>query len=121
MKQAGVLFAVLLLAAPASGAVPTDYWRPTLAEVARLETRLALPAKAAPLARYTRYYTGAPPKGSHRITGLLYRDVDGTAGVRIVEKPGDWPKVSDGGCDVIEVTYSLATDEILQMACNGVA
>lgn len=73
------------------------------------------------MARYTRYYTGVPPKGSRRITGLLYRSLDDPAGVIIVDKPGAWPTIFDGGCDVIHVTYNLATDDVLELVCNGVA
>lgn len=88
-----------------------------------------MPDGAAPLSTYARFYAGAPPKGSHRITGLLLRsfsvrsmpDLDRSAGVTIVDKPGDWPDVADGGCGVIHVTYNLATDEVIELQCNGVA
>lgn len=122
MKRVAALLAIIALAAPVSGAAAlTEHWRPNKAQVARLEARLVMPFDAAPLDQYRRYYTGAHPKRAHRVAGLLYRDFDDPPGVIIVDKPDAFPMIFDGGCDVIHVTYDLATDEVLELFCNGVA
>ena len=122
MKRALLVLLAALLSAPSFGQ-STDHWRPTKAQVVTLEAHLILPEGSAPLASYTRFYAGVPPRGSDRIEGLLllHEGVDGPYGFGIVDKPGDWPVVNDGGCSVIHVTYDVRVERFLSVFCNGVA
>lgn len=115
-----------------AGVVPRAYaqhWTPSEAEIAKLEAGVkleALPrwdARLPSLSGYARYYAGSTVKGDRVIFGELVTPL-GSAykpGIHIVGDKRTFPMISDGGCAVINLVYSLRQQKILSIGCNGFA
>jgi hypothetical protein len=83
-------------------------WRPSTAEIAELERRLALPSGTAPLARYARHYAGVTESGVRLIKGVLLDAADSAPGI-VVESEIELPLIEKDGCAGIEVDYNPET------------
>ena len=83
----------------------------------RIETIVVMPPDAAPLAVYGRYYAWeARDDGVQKVLATYVRR----------EAPGrhwvdqnELPLVMDGGCDIVTLTYDVATDRVDRVECNG--
>lgn len=85
-----------------------------------IEPKVTLPKGAHALNAYTRYYAvERGSAGTIYVVGIFIHDAAAT-GIQIVELD-DLPKRLDGGCDVIDVRYSVAVRRVLFIRCNGVA
>ncbi|GAA3888024.1 hypothetical protein GCM10022276_03920 [Sphingomonas limnosediminicola] len=92
----------------------------------QIEKKVRMPAGSRPLAEYARYY--AFDKRGHVIavyTTFLepsYTSLNLPAGHRrCVSDEGKLPSISDGGCGVVEVRFDPTAEEVLGVACNGLA
>jgi hypothetical protein len=106
--------------------------------IATMEQRLQLPAGAGPIGRYARYYAncGLLAKavaclrdgervGDKRRRVVAGRFVDSTDSAD--DRPGAYvvslrnlPRIYDGGCEVVDVSFDLTTGETLSAACNDI-
>ena len=91
--------------------------------IAHIEQKIVFPAGAGPLEGYTRTYSRHDPlRGPERdgyVYGVLERIGDGPRTARWVEEPP--PPPADGGCAVVTLRYSIASDAIEDIRCNGEA
>jgi hypothetical protein len=83
-------------------------WTPDAAGIVALETRLALPPGAAPLARYARHYAGITESGVHLIQGIFVSAAGAVPGV-VIESEVELPVIAGTGCDMIEVQFNPET------------
>ena len=85
-----------------------------------VEPKIKMPKGAHALTSYKRYYAVDRSRaGAVSVVGAFIHDVS-APGVVIVEMD-DLPRRLDGGCDVIDVRYSVAARRVLSARCNGVA
>lgn len=120
LKIIGIMIfvgAVIKLIFIASVAHPFDQSTPELAIVNHLESILVLPHQARPLSSYIRYYAQEVIQGKkHIVATFLYNGSPGRLELIEAKKR---PVIEDGGCDVLELRYSLADNRIISFACNG--
>src|SRR4051812_12266548 len=117
-EKMGVVLSLAFLAVAASYAADLK-WRPKAEQVARLEKKLLLPAGAASLNKYGRYYWGETTRNGKVIYGSLLSLGGRKPGLVIADRPpGD--RIMDGGCGVISVIYDLSKDSV-SAQCNGLA
>ena len=84
------------------------------ATVQRIEARFSPPNTSLPIGAYARYYWAS----DSIVEGLFVRSTPtNPPGVHIVSK-SDAPRAADGGCFIIRVKYSLASDN-LQQSCGS--
>lgn len=85
-----------------------------------VEPKVKLPKGARALASYRRYYAVEyASTGAVYVVGTLIHEA-AAPGIQIVELD-DLPKRFDGGCDAIDVRYSVSARRVLSVRCNGVA
>ena len=79
-----------------------------------------MPRGAAPLAEYTRYYTGEVLGGSGLVEGVLLKvpRYSNDAPINIVP-PAAFPAIADGGCGVIYLLYDVDLGRVTSIACNS--
>lgn len=87
------------------------------AAIAGMESVLALPNGAASLHEYARYYAKGSDNRGH-LLGVFV--LSKSNGVHIVNFKG-LPKVLDGGCGVIRLTYDMKAKRVVTIFCGGVA
>jgi hypothetical protein len=92
----------------------TTRWVEVQAKI--IEADLTMPAGAAPLDAYTRYYAYEPSSDS--IVAVFLRG--GEIGAKVVPRDA-LPMVLDGGCDVVRLRYSVAERQVIMIGCSGVA
>jgi len=86
----------------------------------QLESKIKMPTGAHALTTYKRHYAvERTSAGDVYVVGTFIYDA-ATPGVLIVALD-DLPRRFDGGCDVIDVRYSIASGRVLSAQCNGVA
>lgn len=78
---------------------------------------MTMPQMASPLNTYVRYFSGEFMGGRRIVIGTFVYDPQ-NADVRIVA-PKQMPKILDGGCDIINLTYDVDQKQILTLFCNG--
>lgn len=93
--------------------------KPPLATIASIEATLRMPNGARALTDYVRYYSQVVSKQRKYIVATFV--YDGSPGRIILVVPANRRLITDGGCDVIELRYSLTTQKIVSLLCNGVA
>lgn len=85
--------------------------------VAEMEKELRLPVGSYPLSSYDRFY--AKDLTQHGVIHGVFRHRVGRQGeVRIVPS-SSLPVIFDGGCSIIRLRYSIATQQVDYIACNG--
>jgi hypothetical protein len=91
--------------------------KPEMYVLQRLETILVMPKHTRPLHLYIRYYSQEIIQGEKYIVAtFLY---DGSPGrIELIESKKR-PLIEDGGCDVLELRYSLSDNRVVSFACNG--
>lgn len=87
-------------------------------EVRALERHFVLPRGAAPLQKYTRYYSTQIEDGRRYLQGYFILGAPDPPGIYLRESH---PEIMDGGCGVVTLTYDLERHEFLGAGCNGVA
>lgn len=92
-------------------------WMPSLKQIKNMESVMVMPENAPQLTRYKRYYSGIVENSEKIIVGILVVD-NHSATINIVN-PRALPQVLDGGCDVVNIRYSVAKKKILTIFCNG--
>jgi hypothetical protein len=106
----------------ASPALAHGEWRPTPAQIARMEAGLTMPRGASgPLTTYARYYSGDRQRGRRVIVGQLVRLTVAPvspATVKIVPL-ADQPTLADFGCGDIHFTYDVARRTLSPLECGG--
>lgn len=109
--------AMLLLFVSGCAAAGEAAWTPSSALVAAVEAHLTLPESSRPIGSYGRYYYGRLEHG-HRVLVGEFVLGDPSPGVHIVS-PANAPKVLDGGCSVVNLTYNPAHNKVISLFCNG--
>jgi hypothetical protein len=113
-----VLALPLSLAACAS-AVPESQRNQTIKEI---EQHVHLPATAANLDQYARYYAqhGSRVVGIYIMTVVPNTRADLPTGqARWIADENDLPEIMDGGCSMIRVVYDPRAKTIESVGCNG--
>lgn len=105
---------LLLVSSCAAGEV---VWIPSTALVAEVEAHITLPEGSKPIGSYSRYYYGRLEHGHRVLVGEFVLD-DSAPGVYIVSATHA-PKVLDGGCSVVNLTYDTAHKKVTSLFCNG--
>ena len=84
----------------------------------RIESLAVLPADAAPLADYDRYYAWDDDAADRRrVIGVYTRFRAPTGGRHWIAK-SDLPVILDGGCGIVTLVYDAEADRIESVACN---
>jgi hypothetical protein len=104
------------VAAYEAGGVST--WTPTVPLIRQVESRLALPDGSKALPTYARYYYGTLEHGRRLLVGEFV-SAPKQPGVHVV-KPGQTPKILDGGCSVINLKYDTEKKMVIALFCDGV-
>lgn len=84
-----------------------------------IEKRIVMPANAARLNRYSRFYARSEPG---QIMGVYVRDAYEGLAVgkrRWMRSAGDLPAIADGGCYVVTVIYIPGKMKAPKAWCNG--
>jgi hypothetical protein len=120
-----ILLAAAAMVANASGQAAVRPPALTPADVARIESALVMPKGAESLDRYVRYYSVGQDKGGAFVYGTFVRagafqQFDGEPRVLIVDE-SKHPPVSDGGCLVVRMWYSIKERRTANVSCNGEA
>lgn len=92
----------------------------TLDLIKKIESNLTLPQNAFPLSAYIRYYAYKKVSKKQYIVAVFVRGESGVGRVEIIDFK-NLPIIFDGGCDVIEVRYSLNKKKIISSYCHGYA
>lgn len=92
-------------------------WTPSPTLVAEVEAHLTLPVGSQPISSYSRYYYGRFEQGRRVLVGEFLLG-DSSVGIHIVS-PAAAPKVLDGGCSVVNLTYDPAQKKVTSLFCNG--
>lgn len=83
----------------------------------RIEATVVLPPGTASLSSYGRYYAWeARTDGVRKVRGIYVREPEPS---RHWVNENELPLVMDGGCDIVSLTFDLATDRIEWVACNS--
>jgi hypothetical protein len=90
--------------------------KPGQSTVTEIESKIKLPSGSRPLSSYVRYYSS-----DENGTVIATYFFDSTPGRVVIVGKGDMPGIMDGGCDVINVRYSVSNRQFEQVFCNGVA
>jgi hypothetical protein len=128
MKPVQLLALLLALAcAPALGqaapppASPVQASAEEQAIMDRIERDVRMPQEAGPLAAYHRYYAWRRRADGARKVVAVYVGARGGNGERRWVAETALPVIDDGGCDVISLSYDVASQRIEQIGCNGYA
>jgi hypothetical protein len=93
-------------------------WTPGAPLIAQVESQLRMPAGAT-LNGYTRYYYGTMNKAHRILVGVFVRE-DKHPGIEITSKAkAKAPKMLDGGCGVVNLTYDIDQKRVVAIFCNG--
>jgi hypothetical protein len=84
--------------------------------IAQVESQLKMPAGTT-LNGYTRYYYGIMKKANRILVGVFVHG-DKHPGVEITSE-AKAPKLLDGGCDVVNLTYDIDQKRVVAIFCNG--
>jgi len=87
--------------------------------ISLIESNITLPSGARPIAAYFRSYSFVERRGE-KFAYATYQGNVRPGSIDLIDY-GKQPNISDGGCDVIVVWYSLAKNSVISAACNGVA
>ena len=120
MRRLAVTPALLVLAACSSAAE-----RQQRQIMRQIEQKVQLPAGAAKLEKYARYYA----MDGSRVVGTYITFVDPrndyynlpTGQARWINDHRNLPGISDGGCSVVNVLYDPKTQKVEEVSCNGLA
>jgi hypothetical protein len=106
----------------ASPALAHGEWRPTKAQIARVESRIVMPRGAfGPLVSYARFYAGERRNGRRVIVGELVRLTREPVlppAMKVV-RPTDLPALADFGCGVIRFAYDMRARALSPAECGG--
>lgn len=116
------IFAVaIVFAAP-------NNWTPTGTQIADLESNIKLDqlawwkiSKLPSLSGYERFYAAGTLKGEKVILGelVLADSSKRPPGIHVVSNAKEFPMISDGGCAIINLVYSVGRKTITSIGCNG--
>lgn len=107
----------MLLLMSGYAAASETAWTPSSAQVAEVESHLMLPQGNQPIASYARFYYGRVEHGHRELVGVFVLEA-APAGVHIVTQ-AQAPRVLDGGCSVINLTYDPTQKKVTSLFCNG--
>ena len=110
--------------APEQALQPDPVMRPEVTQDAlmdRIERDLRMPEEAMPLAAYNRYYAWQQRADGMRKVTAVYVGARGRNGERHWVAESALPVIDDGGCDVISLSYDVASQRIERIGCNGYA
>jgi hypothetical protein len=119
MRPSKPTFMLFLVASPA---IAQGEWHPTRAQIAAVESRIAMPQGAfGPLVSYARYYAGERRGGRRIIVGELVRLTKAPVSPPVLKivPPRDLPALADFGCGVIRFTYDLRARASSRAECGG--
>lgn len=104
---------------PVSGcaAASETAWTPSSAQIAEVEAHLTLPAGSQPMASYARLYYARFEHGHRELVGVFVLEI-APPGVHVVTQ-AKAPRVLDGGCSVVNLTYDPARKKVTSLFCNG--
>ena len=120
------LFSITLMASVAFAS--PKRWTPAQKQIAELESRINLErvpgweaSGSSSLNAYERFYTGSKRKGNKVILGELVLPTEPAEhpGLNIVSSSDNFPVISGGGCTIIHLVYSVPTNTITSIYCNG--
>lgn len=117
--MAGFAFSVIGDAEESEG----SNWLPSYRTISHLEGLIAMPRGARSIDAYARYYTGVEEANRRLIRGIF---ILARAGGRYPPGPHivralEMPRLLDGGCTVVSVTFDIQADRIQTVTCNGSA
>jgi hypothetical protein len=118
----GLAMAAFTRKAPAAEPSTQQDWLPDRKTIEEIESAIAMPPGAQPLANYRRRYGGEIEAGHHVIWGyfLLPTWAPNDPPIAIVgHRPVEL--VEDGGCSVVTLKYDANSKTILWIQCNGEA
>lgn len=120
MKRALLLaFAILLGCAQARAAPPPPSPTEEQARIMdRIEAEVRMPRGALPLADYGRYYAWKSEDGVRKVVAVYVWEENGR---RHWVAEDRLPAIQDGGCNVVNLRFDVAADEIERVGCNGYA
>ncbi len=110
-----------------ASATPNN-WTPTDTQITELESHIRLDqlawwkiSKLPSLSGYERFYAAGTSKGEKLILGelVLADSSKRRPGVHMVLSTREFPMISDGGCAVISLAYSVSSKSITSIKCNG--
>ena len=118
MRKSFALSICLALASTVSYGAGSPTWKPDPKLIAKLEALIKIPGEAGytpiPLSKYARYYAGVTVNGRRMIRGeLVLDDPDGKVLGIFVVPEAKFPPVADGGCDIVNLQYDVATARIV--------
>ena len=122
-----LLFSGLAMVSLTRGASPAEHstqrgWLPDRKMIEEIESAIAMPPGAQPLANYRRRYGGEIEADRHVIWGRFLLPVwaPNDPPIAIVDhRPVGL--VQDGGCSVVTLKYDANSKTILWIQCNGEA
>ncbi len=86
--------------------------------IKNIEANLKMPKGSPDLQHYVRYYTWQVVNRKRLIIAVY--NYEGSPGRIELVQPDNLPYIEDGGCDVVELNYSIKTKKILSLLCHGV-
>ncbi|HYD11443.1 MAG TPA: hypothetical protein VEC11_01200 [Allosphingosinicella sp.] len=85
----------------------------------RIEREIRLPAGAAPLASYARFYAWQEREdGRRKVIGVWLGAGERTPGRRWATE-NEFPLILDGGCGLVTLSYDADAQRIEHVTCNG--
>jgi hypothetical protein len=104
--------------APVAVALTTAPKWPDAQLIRHIESKIIMPGGAKPLGQYLRVYAPSIGPAGKLVEGRF--ETSKAPGVKVVS-PGQLPLVMDGGCSFVDLTYDVARDRIVRIACHGYA
>ena len=89
-------------------------------DISTIESNIALPKGAHPLAAYSRYYFITDVDGLNQLIGYYFYENAKNPGIHWIQ-PNSLPMMADGGCRVVHIEYDLINEKLLKARCNGEA
>ena len=89
-------------------------------DILTIESNIALPKGAHPIATYSRYYYITDVDGLNTLIGYYLNENAKNPGVHWAQ-PNSLPMMADGGCRVVHIEYDLINKKLLKSTCNGEA
>jgi len=125
------VFTILLIVGGIAARAWAQNWTPSADEIAKLEASIRpglIPkwgdGHSPSVSEYVRYYTGSTADGGDKVIRAEFvapfRPAQ-TPGIHIVSSKREFPIISDGGCGIVNLVYSIKEQRIISMRCNGVA
>ena len=89
-------------------------------DILTIESNIALPKGAHPIATYSRYYYITDVDGLNKLIGYYLYENAKNPGIHWIQ-PNSLPMMADGGCRVVHIEYDLINKKLLKARCNGEA